>query len=255
MISSKQINIIETPIKKMVLIMLLLLVVSFSFAFDKIKYGNIPYGISIEEFLTNYAPLYDSCRVNDAVTIYPEDVTNYVEIKNKATFLETTPWPVIQEHTKEYVVSEKDTKGQSIYTYLYFFKNGNTSKLFWIVKRAPFEKYGNTEQEHATIVNNINGVVGKKYGLYTHGTYESWMYYKMTPKTSTITEWYLPDQTIVICSSSDASSSQSKGYFIYYSPTLLNEYSSLISSETTKFRAQAELEKQKELQNQIDGYF
>jgi hypothetical protein len=123
---------------------------------EKIKYGNIPYGISIEEAIEIYGSIYDSCseytsygfdcRFIDFTALRPM-FQNIFGTVTTLSFATTSGWKTFNKNfTRILALREKIDEKRSDETTLYFLHDGIQTKLFMIKRNYGIIEYANMQE-------------------------------------------------------------------------------------------------------------
>jgi len=223
--------------KKLVLVFLAVFVSVFAFSQEKIRYGNIPYGISIEEAVGKYKPLYNECK--EETSSFDCTFIDFTALRpmfqnifgNITTFSRgyTSAWTPFDKNitrilklgeTKPYPNPNAGTYTE--WTMLYFKKDNEQTKLFLVSRRGGIENYGNAQNIYSTNKSAITEIMGVrprelsgKYDYYNSGSRSA---------NAFVSIWEKNNERVVL---HIADAIGNPGGFMYFSIPLWNEYENL----------------------------
>jgi hypothetical protein len=142
-------------------IIVFVIIVVSTFSQEKIRYGNIPYGISIEQAIERYKELYDSCEEETSSYSFNCTFIDFTALRPMfqnifgviTTFRlgYTSAWTSFDKNfTKILSLGEKINEKNTIYTELYFLNNKGQTKLFMVSRGASIESTNDPARTYST---------------------------------------------------------------------------------------------------------
>jgi hypothetical protein len=152
--------------KNICFIIVFIIIPFFVSAQEKIRYGNIPYGITIEQAVERYNGIYDSCKEETSSYSFNCTFIDYTALRPMfqnifgviTTFRSgyTSAWTKFnKDFTRILNLGEKINE-KTIYTVLYFLNKNGQTKLFMVSRDASIESTSNPE---STYLANKSAIV------------------------------------------------------------------------------------------------
>jgi hypothetical protein len=224
--------------KKNICVLILFFVFSFTLTSqEKIRYGNIPYGISIEEAIKRYSSIYDTCKEETYSYFFNCTFIDFTALRpmfqnifgDITTFSMgyTSAWKKFDDgFTRILLLGEEYTlwDGRTAYEYtnLYFIKDREQSKLFMVSRRGGVEKRGDVRE---TYLNNKSVVTDllKMNPRELSGTYDYYSSGSCSVRAYGCI-WEKNNERVVLYAADDIGNT---GGFIYINNPLWREYENL----------------------------
>jgi hypothetical protein len=211
-------------------VLALLGITVLGFTQEKIRYGNIPYGISIETAIQRYSSIYDSCKEETYSTFFNCTFVDFTALRPMFQNLfgvittsrsgYTSAWTKFDKNfTRILVLSETNEKTEEI---LYFLNNNGQSKLFMVRRRAGIDSGVRAEQTY--VANKI--AVTERLGVNPRelsGTYDYYNSGSRSVRAYTCI-WEKNNERIVLYVADDF---ENTGGFMYISNIFWREYESI----------------------------
>jgi hypothetical protein len=231
--------------KKLVFMFLAVVVSISAFAQEKIKYGNIPYGISIEQAIERYSSIYDTYREETGGEPFYCVFIDFTALRpmfqnifgNITTFSSgyTSAWtPFDKNFTRILNLGERMTRQNGStyieYTTLYFSIINGQTKLFMVARRGGVEIVGNT----ALTYTNNKSAVTELLGVNSRELSGQYHYYSSGRRSSnaSVCVWEKNNERIILRVSNEFI--ENVGGFMYVSIPLWNEYEKLYIAERNR---------------------
>jgi phage anti-repressor protein len=220
--------------KYFIVISFIILSVGNIFTQEKIKYGNIPYSMSVEEIIKIYGPLYDDIYQNDNLSItidflgftairpYFKDIYGEVPGRSNNYYLD-------RRFTKELSLIEKNGR-DNLYTTLYFLLNNNKTELFMVTRESHGGRYDNVQERHVSNRDTVSEIL-KLRPQNLQGNYE---YYSSGYRTEEgyVSVWETNTERIIL--HIGKAGLISHGSYLYISKRFWNEYVKLYVQERNR---------------------
>ena len=212
----------------------------FAFSQEKIRYGSIPYGITLEQAIERYTSLYDRVshfnEPNRSITISSLNFTAirpfFIDVYGEVP---TRPDNFLSRSYTELLRLTENINGENITTNLYFIKKNNTTKLFMVSRPASGNRNDSAQVRHdnnkiavSEVLNIRARDLSGNYEYYFNGYYST---------AGLVSIWETNDERIFLHTTRSGINTFSE--FLHISKTLWNEYAQIFVDERNRSRQDA----------------